>query len=56
MALQATYCRYCGKALGMSHSPLGDCGARDSDHPDRGSAYKASSKKKDDDKKDDNKK
>ncbi len=32
MALQATFCRHCGVAMGMSHAPLGDCGKRDKQH------------------------
>jgi hypothetical protein len=55
MALQATHCRYCDKPMGMSHSPVGDCGARDSDHPNRGSPYVPKDHKDDDDKKDDKK-
>lgn len=55
MALHATFCRYCDKPMGMSHAPLGDCGARDSQHPNRGAPAKQDPKddgnKKDGDKK-----
>lgn len=50
MALHATFCKHCGVAMGMSHSPLGDCGKKDAEHG-RGPKVEVTNKNRKDDKK-----